>query len=331
MQEETKTSHPIQLRERLFLECRAMAEHGLSMGRFVPPLAIEVIDFFERENMPEKINESRDQNGSNGKKQYGIAQLVKVHADLSKIVEPAVPQSILLLYLAKQSGRWRSLGPVPLVRHLMLVAIIALVTFIIVVLSPDINAEGKSIFNSEGIPLLINMLFLLAAAGLGSSFTALYKANRYITKLTFDPNQEASYWIRFLLGLISGLILAIVISENAVKSEFLETGIVRPLLAILGGFSADLVYTFLNRMVETIRSLFEGSSKAIVDTEIEKEKVNLAGKTMKTKLKLARSLIQIREGIETNTNPKEVKSRLDDLVSEIMPEGDMASPHNKTS
>ncbi len=308
------------LRDELLLECRAMAEYALSMGKTLPATVIEVIDFFELKNQDKGDKESSDHNGVSKKKSFEIDHLGKAHSTLSKIVEPAIPQSILLIFLAKQKGILKSLGPVPLVRQLMLVAIISLLAFIAIVLSPDINDQGTSIFNSEGLPLLINLIFLLTAAGLGSSFTALYKANRYITNLTFDPNHEASYWIRFLLGLISGLILSLVISDTAIQSDFLEVGIVRPLLAILGGFSADLVYTFLNRMVETVRSLFEGSKETMVETEIQKEKIKLAMRAMERERLFVGQLIKIQQEIGTETPQKEIKSKLESLLIKVMPE-----------
>lgn len=56
--------------------------------------------------------------------------------------------------------------------------------------------------------------YYLAAAGLGVSFAALYKANTFIANGTFDPTYHASYWIRFFLGLIAGLILAIMVPRH---------------------------------------------------------------------------------------------------------------------
>lgn len=211
---------------------------------------------------------------------------------------------------------------------MMLVAIISLLTFIVVVLSPDINHKATTIFNSEGTPLLINLLFLLSAAGLGASFTALYKANKFITNLTFDPTHQASYWIRFLLGLISGLILALVISGESIKSEFLEEGIVRPLLALLGGFSADLAYTFLNRMVETVKSLFQGSTDAIISANTQKEKAKLVSSALNNQMKLAASLMKVQQSIGANSKPEEILTKLNQLIDNVMPGVNMLSPQN---
>ena len=37
---------------------------------------------------------------------------------------------------------------------------------------------------------------------------ALFEANKYVVASTFDPKYESSYWIRFVLGLIAGLLLS---------------------------------------------------------------------------------------------------------------------------
>ena len=127
-----------------------------------------------------------------------------------------------------------------------------------------------TIFSLDGIPLLLNLFLYVSAAGLGASFAGLYKANQYITNGTFDPAYSASYWIRFFLGLISGLMLAVLISKNTMEGiTLLEDGVIRPLLGIVGGFSADLLYTFLSRMVESLKSLFEGSVKQAVDLKVQ--------------------------------------------------------------
>lgn len=201
----------------------------------------------------------------------------------------------------------------------MLIAIISLLAFIGLVLSPHINIDGISIFKASGWKLLINLAFLLSASGLGASFAALYRANKYIANLTYDQNQQASYLIRFLLGLISGLILSVVVSDHIIKSDFLEEGIVRSLLAILGGFSADLFYTFLNRMVETTKSLFQGSTHEIAAAQLQAANVKLSGESLNNKLELAANLMKVQQEIDNNTKPEEIRAKLNGLYEELIP------------
>ena len=80
------------------------------------------------------------------------------------------------------------------------------------------------------------------------------------------------------MGIIAGLLLALLISEQSLQGDGLvSNGVIRPLLAILGGFSADLLHTFLDRMVETFKSLFEGSARNMLDAQAQEAKVKLAG------------------------------------------------------
>ena len=334
-----KQSTNLKIREQLFSECRAMVDYALKRGKNIPSSTLETVELFEYLEKPERSegdnstqdvgkSEGDDSNQDDGEN-IGIANLVNAHDKLSELVDPATPQAILLIqFEQKKSGFSNILGPVPLVRQMMLVAIISLFTFIGVVLSPDINHKGTTIFNSQGTPLLINLLFLLSAAGLGASFAALYKANKYITNLTFDPTNQASYWVRFLLGLISGLILALVISGESIKTEVLEDGIVRPLLALLGGFSADLAYTFLNRMVETVKSLFQGSSDAIISANTQKEKAKLVSSALNNQMKLAASLMKVQQSIGANSKPEEILAKLNQLFDNVMPGGNMLSLQN---
>jgi len=363
------------IRSHIYDECKAMAEYALRKGKSVPTSTIETIELFEKkeETIPKKeipskkkSDDSGDNDGEEAENNVGkdlkIDKLVNAHENLSEIVKPATPQAILLLHTErKKTGRLRILGPIPIIRHMILVAIFSLVSFIgLLAFSNAINKEEKdakiemtdidkkqkdknidttdtgkenkvakngltdtdkkqsdtnnkmsgiSVFICGGKYSIFDLLFLLSASGLGASFAALYKANNYITTLTFNQDYQSTYWIQFLLGLISGLILAVVISEKTIEGiEFLTKDIVRPLLAILGGFSADLVYTFLNRMVETLKSLFEGSPKEIVKAKLQKNQI-----------KSAASIAEIQQEIGPNTKPEEIKAKLKKLFKDLMP------------
>ncbi|MDP2223842.1 hypothetical protein, partial [Nitrosomonas sp.] len=249
------------LRYQLYREARAMAEYALANGKTVPEPVVRTIDEFtiqDNTGLSNQINVRAD---------LDIGGLLAAHNALTKIVEPAKPNTILLLDIEQGvTSFMKFLGPVSLIRQMMIAAIFSLVLFIGLSLTEEVSHDSGNIMSQDGVELLLNLMFYLAAAGLGASFAALYKANTFIANGTFDPTYHASYWIRFFLGLIAGLILAVMVSEayfskHLSEAAFLEKGIVRPLLAMLGGFSADLTHTVLSRLVETIRSLFTGSPK----------------------------------------------------------------------
>jgi hypothetical protein len=236
---------------------------------------------------------------------------------------------LLLDQEKKHKARLSFLGPVSLIRQLMIAGLISLTMFIGLALFAEVNSAGGNIFKSNGLALLLNLLFYISAAGLGASFSALYKANSYITNGTFDPTYQASYWIRFFLGLISGLILAVLISEEAfdaanAEGKFLEDGIVRPLLAILGGFSADLAYTVLNRLVETFESLFRGSTKTLVNNQVSEE-INRLDKEMRQKeMKSVGDLICLQQQVNSG-DPKAISAAINNILSNMMPLSDITA------
>lgn len=312
----------LKLRKQLYMECRAMAEFCLANGKPISPESVKIIESFESE-FQSSDSESGSKSGhcENGRNKSMVSALVQTHQELAQTIAPAVPKTVLLLDIEQESSSlFKFLGPVALVRQMMLAAILSILLFLGTVISQYVNTEGGNIFNSDGVPLFVNLVFFLSAAGLGGAFSALYKANRYITDGTFDPNYHASYWIRFFLGLIAGLILAVVISDHAIQSDFLETGVIRPLLAVLGGFSADLVYTFLYRMVESVKALFQGSAETIVRVNKEAMKAQLDNAKTLNQLKLAGNLVKIQQEIGLDSNPGEIKQKIENLLAGLVPE-----------
>ncbi len=328
----------LELREQLYLEARAMAEYALAGGKQVPAKGIKTIEMFSRTPAEEsdkeggQVNEQKEVRGD-----LDIDELVRTHDVLTKIVEPAKPQTILLLDSEQKSTSFlRFLGPIPLIRHLMVAALTSLLVFIVIGLSPDVNNQAKSVLQSSGTKLLMNMLFYLSAAGLGASFAALYTANSYITKGTFDPTYQASYWIRFFLGLISGLLLAVMISDDVFREVLhagvpgangqssklqsgglIEEGFLRVLLALLGGFSADLAYTILNRLVETVESLFRGSAKVQIAARETAFKSAMAKQLMEWQMKLNTSLSDLQSEVNEKTTPEEIRAKIADIKEKI--------------
>lgn len=292
----------LKLREQIYLECRAMAEYTLARGKGVPHELITVIESFEED-----------------KKNGDIQPLMGVHSRLSRLILPATPKTVLLLDIEQEKGGLlKFLGPVTLVRKLMLAALFFVSVFIALTVSPYIRTVKGSIFEEESLVLFMNMLFYIASAGLGGAFSALYKANTYIVKGTFDPAYQSSYWIRFFLGLISGLIMAIVIAEESLSNEFLAPGVMRPLMALMGGFSADLLYTFLNRMVESVKSLFRGSVDGVIENKTRQLQGEMENKQREKQIEMAKKVMKLRKDVEKD--PLEIDNQLSALVDEFMVE-----------
>lgn len=295
-----------------------MAKYALARGNPVPADTIKSIEAFEdrsptgnEENAPPYV-----------KKDLDISALINTHDLLARLIAPATPQTILLLYVEqKAETALKFLGPVSLVRQLMLAAFISLFIFITLMASPFINGTtlSEDVLSADGMEQLARLIFYIGAAGLGASFTALYTANNYISKGTYDPCHQTSYWIRFLLGIIAGLLLSLLISEQSIQnSEMLSKGVIRPLLAILGGFSADLLYTFMNRMVDTFKSLFEGNVENILDAKAQEAKAKLAELEIERRMKLSQKLMDLQQQLGAESDPEQVKQQLNNIMQSLM-------------
>jgi hypothetical protein len=227
------------LRAQLAADCDAMLRYTLASGHNVP---INVIDAFARLSVSEL-----DRPGE-------LSALALLHSSLAELVAPATPLGIRLV----QNDEYRHralhlLGPVPSIRWLMVAAIFCSLTFFGISLFPSINRQtlSRDIYDLSGVALLIPLLFLLSAAGLGATFGALFEAYQFVSEGRFDARFDSIYWARIGLGLVSGLMLAELIPQDG-GTKLLE----RPLLALLGGFSAAVVHRILKRLVDGVESVF---------------------------------------------------------------------------
>jgi hypothetical protein len=154
-------------------------------------------------------------------------------------------------------------GPVPQVRWMLAVAVLALLLLLGTALSGDVNPENvsKGLLNLRGTPLVEVEIFLVAASAVGATLANLKRLNRYISDCNYDPRYDSSYWTRLVMGLISGVILSQVVfgalvggdtgAANSPAGNAL-LGFGQPILAILGGFSADLVHDVLTHLIGVI-------------------------------------------------------------------------------
>ena len=299
----------ISLEQHVLAECLAMAKYAFSSGLKVPGAVAERLELIAASKLVEEPNVRAD----------AARELATIHGRLSEIISPAIPRTVLLLAMeSATAGFWSALGPVRLVRGLVSVAIICLVAFVGLSLSSQVNIESisKSVFESHGFPLLLNLMFLLTAAGLGACFAALFQANRYIAECTFDTKYESSYWIRFILGLMAGLILSqmIPLSEGS-KS----VAVTKPTLAMLGGFSAAVVYRIMHRLIESIESLVKGETRDLAAAEAQASKARLAAQLVQSRMQLAASLTTLQQQLGAKASPEAIQQELDRILGNLVP------------
>jgi hypothetical protein len=253
-----------QIRDLFLKEVKSMTRYTMSSGikdlpdHIYPIIEVFSLEYEAREKEKQRLKESYVFNPSEA---LDLTQLVAVHDLLSSAIAPATPRAVLLLDLAfaeKTALSW--ISPVPLLRYLMLVAFFSLFGFILVSLSPYISEKGGDIFHADGLVLLTNLMFFVFSASLGACFAALFQANNYIMCGVFDPKYAPSYWIRLLVGIMAGLILASLIPVDPKALN----GLGKPTLALIGGFSASLVYRILNLLVGIIEDMVKRMSTAML-------------------------------------------------------------------
>lgn len=325
---------PDSVRMRLVDECEAMARHALGSGKAPPAWVLEAI---ERERTDtdrrasvilQAIPDTQNGEASGPARPRptlppaaagGLDELVRAHTTLSRLVSPATPRGLLLLSKGHREGRLKALGPVRLIRQMLVVVIVMLVMFVVLAISPDVNSTSGDIFRSSGIPLLFNELFYIAAGGLGAAFYALFTAYRYIAEGTYDTKYESSYWIRFILGLIAGVLLPSLIPIT--NSSGGGDSVRRPLLALLGGFSAALLYRILQRFVQTVEALAEGDSRPADMARAEAATARAVAQVGEDRLVLVGDLVRLRDGLATGASPDHLKASIDKLLAELVPRG----------
>jgi hypothetical protein len=305
------------LSKQCYLECEAMAKHALASGLEVSGSLLQQLKELEP-----SIESADTSSGA-----MALRRLGECHRRLAKLVAPATPRTILLLHSEnEQRGILRFLGPVPIIRQMMVTALISLTALICLTLSSEVNGSkaNSDILAGSGVPLLLNELFLLSAAALGASFSALFMANRYIQEGTFDPKYNISYWIRFVLGVIAGFILATLIDLDALdktrgagSGSDASSAFARPLLAMIGGFSAAVVYRILSRLADTVESLFRGDLREQVKSQTEAERLRVNAEAEQGRTRLAYRLMALQKKISEGDPSEKLQGELDSLLREL--------------
>lgn len=275
---------------------------------------------------PESQNVSPSETSQSLPSDQGIAKILTgIHNRLSQLVAPATPKTILLLAMEeKNPGPLKFLGAVPLIRRLMAVAAFSMVGFILVTLSEDVDGSGFDLLENSGYKLLLSELFLIFAASIGASFTNLFEAQRYIKDGTFDPKFESSYWVRYVLGLMAGTILAMLVPIEALVAEGGDGGssilhqLGKPMLALLGGFAASAVYRILNRIVAALESLVAGDTRDLVMAQEQMTKARLQEQETQNRMKLSTQLITLEQKLGDAKDPSVILNELKEIQKQLV-------------
>jgi hypothetical protein len=250
------TSSSTALRTQLNAECELMVAYVLSSGKELPQSVIDVLDLLER-GTPEEPS---------------IAALASLHTALSRLVSPATPRGLAAIRQDSQRHSFlHRFGAVPALRYLLLCAFGFSWMFFLTSLTQEINPENlaKDIYTSYGWDLALVMIFLLSAAGMGATFGAVFEVYQSVSDGNYDSKLDSIYWVRIGVGLIAGLMLARLIPLPPRNPD--STTLTRPLLALLGGYSASVVHRILERLVDAIQSVFlpkQGADPAAAERDL---------------------------------------------------------------
>jgi len=295
---------PPPLEKQVLLSSEAMVRYAMASGIRVPAAVVDTVrraDTTYRYAPDEEVPD--------------FDALLRAHGELVRIVAPATPRTILLVSEGRRSPL-SMLGPVRLVRQMLIAVVILLVAFVLLSMSPDVTPKSGDPLNSSGVPLLVNELFYVALGGLGAAFSALFTAYRYISDGTYDPKYESSYWLRFILGLMAGLLLPALIP---IGSKGGANTFSRPLLALLGGFSAAVLYRILERLVGTVESLVRGDSRELRTAERDAVTARAAADSTRDRLAVAAELRRLQDRVRaTGGGDAKVSEELDQLVQALL-------------
>jgi len=298
------------LLDSLMAEALAMADYVLSNG--INTSSKDIALLHQLSLLPENKVTSEQ-----------VDQLAQIHLSFSQVIAPATPNGISYVFQEKQKRSFGLfLGAVPIIRYFTAITLMLLTAMIVLGLSSNVNYTtiSKGILASEGITLLLNLLFILTCAGLGACFSQLYQLNLYISNTNYDPKYDSTYWVRLILGVISGIFLVELLPPELFHADGksnISQNFSKPAMAMVGGFSATMVYTILQRVVDTLESLVKGDKKSLVLMQKQQSKVSSEIHKQEINSHVAGQLMSIDQHM--SSDPNKAQKILKDTINRLLP------------
>jgi hypothetical protein len=325
---------PYNVDYEMFRQCLAMSKFATQRGK--------TPDSDDLSAVQDYYNLSTTQWDSNDPKR--VFKLRSAHEHLSRLVAPALPQTIVTMSgLDSPRSADKTTPGIPRTRHdgftwlgsfrlarMMLgLALALLPLFIALAMTKGTSIDqSTALFKGEFIDKTLTAAYLVTASALGASFAALFKVRRYVENLSYDDQYESSYWVRFVLGLLAGLILSVSLS-NLLPTDNQQFKISVPLLALIGGFSSDLVYRILKRLLDAIETLIQGSTSEIIEAERISSAARLHELNVETQAKADQkvleaesreisALLDMKTKIPDDATGVEAREQLDQRLTELV-------------
>lgn len=315
-------------------ECEVMVHYAQNQGFVIPEYTLKILTDVVA------IRTDLEKAAAEGKgeqldpRSLSMAVIGEVHKELAAVIAPASPATVLMLERNRKQGIAGMFGQVPLVRRLNFITIICLVAFLGLFFAEQVNSEsinGDILSYDDPIKFLLNELVIVSIAALGSAFYALFEAHKYISKNEYDSKYDSIYWIRFVLGIVSGVILAQFIFIESADNVAQVNGFMsnKPLLAFLGGFSARVVHKILNSLVDSIETFISGSARDMVQAREAIAKVQLQDKLAAVQQQNAQNnamdrmqttltLMKMQQQITNGAGPQDLQLQINEIMNNTM-------------
>ena len=191
-----------------------------------------------------------------------VDNLINAHNMLCKNIAPATPKSIEYTVKLRNRDKGKSLfSKLPLVRNLVLLAILFLIAFIATSQSPLVNNESLDlgVMNNRGVSLLFNLGYLASISGLGVVFYLLKNVSSAVRNGTLVPEDSIYYVALVVLGVIAGLIMSEILNLYTKDADSINL-FNKSVLALIGGFSSDAIFTVLQSLIDRLKAIFAPSN-----------------------------------------------------------------------
>jgi hypothetical protein len=175
---------------------------------------------------------------------------------------------------------------------------------------------SKSLLELSGYPLLMIEAFLVSAASLGGCFANLQKINTVISDGTYDPRAQSTYWTRWMMGVISGIVLSQIVYDFFLA----HSGTTRPSTRYRprsgnrsSRYLADIPSISFTEFstVRSIQSAISSESQWTVGSTVR------SGAGWARRLAIASELAELQRALAANPDMGEIRHRLEGLIQRI--------------
>lgn len=284
-----------EMRNNLVDEIQALVEYLLQSGIKIP------------DELSPRIEELMSEEGKN----KPLKSIISTYGEVSELIKPAIPRGI---YTKRDSTLSKLKQSPSIVWQMLWISIGALVCLIAISASGGLTPENinSNPLEIKGASSYLPSLYILIAAALGASFFNLNSMYSYIVAGIYDPKYVSSYWVRLVLGIVAGYMIAQLVQLD-INGIYDKT-----LLAILGGYSVEVVIWMLGRFIETLKTLIQGSQNLTAEKYQHALNTELAAYKIKNTASLSGKIIDAKAALKTQGATEQMLNELDKLLTSIV-------------